>query len=175
LQPVLGFGFNRFGMYGYGFGLYGFGLRVSGFMPSPTSSRSAPILSVGGYHGSSSPSTLTPCDASRISTPPALSSEGASTAARPAWPGVASGATAALLCGGGRRGHRRQLLLGPAVRSPSPVAGTASFTPVKDEGHRFTSYRNLPSPQLEQSFMPNRHINFVNSRVELLFCGVGGA
>jgi hypothetical protein len=35
LQPVLGFGFNRFGLYGYGFGLYGFGDRVSGFMPSP--------------------------------------------------------------------------------------------------------------------------------------------
>jgi hypothetical protein len=35
LQPVLGFGFNGFGLYGYGFGLYGFRARVSGFMPSP--------------------------------------------------------------------------------------------------------------------------------------------
>jgi hypothetical protein len=35
LQPVLGFGFNGFGLYGYGFELYGFRARVSGFMPSP--------------------------------------------------------------------------------------------------------------------------------------------
>jgi hypothetical protein len=43
-----------------------------------------------------------------------------------------------------------------------------------DKGQRCTSYQTLSSPQSEQSFLPKWHISFINSRVDLLLCGIGG-
>jgi hypothetical protein len=51
---------------------------------------------------------------------------------------------------------------------------TIVLTAMEVEGHTRTSYQNFPWPNLEQSFVPNIHISSINSKVELLLCGVGG-